>query len=711
MVLRTPSAIASLRSRGNLTCFYCGKRSSVKFNGIISDFLCLKCDATNYLDELLKNGEITDPPVASTTSTTQPTQYAIPRSQSPEPAAQAPSIFCSTCLKNQHLFTASLAQYLPEDPDHPEYAQLEKNYYKFRQRLEERYPQICADCEPKVLAQVQQAGYTARTDHLRRMMERSRQRRASPKRWTALDMADTLGRWFWFAGLTGQLLWHFATMADALSTMTTGPLRDTDELSPAWTSVLRWMANALPQSSVLVRMSFWANLLCIWWNPKFTQVFRGFSKHIHGLSQWYVFQGLVLLVRFLGVRIAGLAGAGEGRTSAQISLHALLAIVVVVLYALAQKSVHVDTTPLFPSSSTPLALSPARPRDIGLGTETGAKSLSNLLDDILHETPKAPMVIPTRPSPSPKGPISPNPELQSISGISSLGLSTAAAPVQYSEEMEWSPTQSRHRAFNDFGAPGRQSQAFGDSPTNPSASPFWYKVPPAPTTPAERLRKASNPILRSKPVGPEAVFFPTNSQPLNTGARLSDSNKSKRKVSFAQPSFFASPKSNPSDPRSTLADMLGSSFNLSQDGDSDQDNANRESPDIELKMIRPLRNPAARDRFIDIFTLGSLIASWLHVTSASYTYTWDVMLGSMALSVAVALHLTSDAFYGLRIGQIPRQLAMANSILGVAEVAAACILSFQVWVTPRGDEHEAFGVQGLVVMSLMLCHGLVNMAV
>ncbi|PNH32691.1 hypothetical protein BJF96_g3881 [Verticillium dahliae] len=619
--------MASLRSRGNLTCFYCGKRSSVKFNGIISDFLCLKCDATNYLDE---NGEITDPPVASTTSTTQPTQYAIPRSQSPEPAAQAPSIFCSTCLKNQHLFTASLAQYLPEDPDHPEYAQLEKNYYKFRQRLEERYPQICADCEPKVLAQVQQAGYTARTDHLRRMMERSRQRRASPKRWTALDMADTLGRWFWFAGLTGQLLWHFATMADALSTMTTGPLRDTDELSPAWTSVLRWMANALPQSSVLVRMSFWANLLCIWWNPKFTQVFRGFSKHIHGLSQWYVFQGLVLLVRFLGVRIAGLAGAGEGRTSAQISLHALLAIVVVVLYALAQNS---------------------------------------------------------------------------------LGLSTAAAHVQYSEEMEWSPTQSRHRAFNDFGAPGRQSQAFGDSPTNPSASPFWYKVPPAPTTPAERLRKASNPILRSKPVGPEAVFFPTNSQPLNTGARPSDSNKSKRKVSFAQPSFFASPKSNPSDPRSTLADMLGSSFNLSQDGDSDQDNANRESPDIELKMIRPLRNPAARDRFIDIFTLGSLIASWLHVTSASYTYTWDVMLGSMALSVAVALHLTSDAFYGLRIGQIPRQLAMANSILGVAEVAAACILSFQVWVTPRGDEHEAFGVQGLVVMSLMLCHGLVNMAV
>ncbi|KAM0277585.1 hypothetical protein ACHAQH_005704 [Verticillium albo-atrum] len=697
--------MASLRSRGNLICFYCGKRSSIKFNGSSLDFLCLKCDATNYLDESFKNGEITDPPVAKTTSTNQSTQYAIPRSQSPELAASAQSIFCSTCLKNQHLFTASLAQYLSEDPDHPDYAQLEKNYYKFRQRLEERYPQICAECEPKVLAQVHQAGYTARTDHLRRMMDRSRQQRAVKKRWTALDAADRLGRWLWLAGLTGQLLWHIVTMADALSTTTPGPLRDPDELLSAWAPTLRYVVDTLPNAFTLMRLSFLANLLCIWWNPKFVQVFRGFSKHICGLSQWYIFQGLVLLVRFLGVRMTGVAGDGEGRTSAQLSLHVLLAIAVVVFYTLAQKSVRVDTTPLFQTSSTPLALSPARPNNVATETETEANNMSNLLDDILQETPKSAMVIPSRPSPSPTGLNSHGAELRPVSGISSLGLSAPAAPVQYSEEMEWSPTQSRHRAFNDFGAPGRQSQAFGDSPTNPSASPFWYKVPPAPTTPAQRLRRASNTVLRSKPVGPEAVFFPTNNQPLKPSARSQESSKPKHKVSFAQPSFFASSESNPNDPRSTLADMLGSSFNLSQDGDSDRDR-----PDIELKMIRPLRNPTARDRLIDIFTLGSLIAMWLHATSATYSYTWDVMLGSMALSVAVALHLTSDAFYGLRVGHMPRQLAMANMILGVTEVAACCILSFQVWATPRGSEREAFGVQGLVVMGLMLCHGLVNTA-
>jgi len=43
-----------LRARGNLTCFYCGKRSAVKFDGTIRDFVCLHCDATNYLDKVRK---------------------------------------------------------------------------------------------------------------------------------------------------------------------------------------------------------------------------------------------------------------------------------------------------------------------------------------------------------------------------------------------------------------------------------------------------------------------------------------------------------------------------------------------------------------------------------------------------------------------------------------------------------------------------------
>jgi hypothetical protein len=44
---------------------------------------------------------------------------------------------------------------------------LERKYYKFRANLERQYPQVCEDCEPKVLDRMREAGRTARTDYLR----------------------------------------------------------------------------------------------------------------------------------------------------------------------------------------------------------------------------------------------------------------------------------------------------------------------------------------------------------------------------------------------------------------------------------------------------------------------------------------------------------------------------------------------------------------
>lgn len=42
-----------MRMRGRLlTCFYCGKRSSIRYDGRIRDFRCTLCEATNYLDEV-----------------------------------------------------------------------------------------------------------------------------------------------------------------------------------------------------------------------------------------------------------------------------------------------------------------------------------------------------------------------------------------------------------------------------------------------------------------------------------------------------------------------------------------------------------------------------------------------------------------------------------------------------------------------------------
>ncbi|KAK2072935.1 hypothetical protein P8C59_007254 [Phyllachora maydis] len=171
-------------------------RTSTRFDGTQRSFECPHCDATNYLDQ---NGEITDPPVSKTCRESTPIRYAASRTSllpsrsnpamSSSTSAEDGSVFCKTCLQNQHLFTASLAQYLPDDPDAPDYAEREKKYYRFRKGLEQLYPQICAECEPKVRARLERAAYTAKTDMLRRMIDRTNaNRNVKSKGWLDLGV-------------------------------------------------------------------------------------------------------------------------------------------------------------------------------------------------------------------------------------------------------------------------------------------------------------------------------------------------------------------------------------------------------------------------------------------------------------------------------------------------------------------------------------------
>ena len=48
-------AMAALRRPKYLTCFYCGKRTSTRYDGRVRRFECPSCDATNYLDEVSAN--------------------------------------------------------------------------------------------------------------------------------------------------------------------------------------------------------------------------------------------------------------------------------------------------------------------------------------------------------------------------------------------------------------------------------------------------------------------------------------------------------------------------------------------------------------------------------------------------------------------------------------------------------------------------------
>ena len=230
-------------------------------------------------------------------------RYAIPRPDSPSSSPQSDSSrFCTTCQKNQRLYTASLAQYdIETDPTHPDYRENERQFFKFRKGLEKRYPQVCEDCQPGVLEGMRQAGRMARTDFLGKALDRTRARAAASKSLSLSDCINFGGMLLWYLGLLGQLI--LSIMAFVAIYQHNNP-EVLDFLPP---SVL-----ALLETTIYVSTSrawAWYTLICTiisaWWNPMFKQVNNGFMKHIKGLGDWYRFQFLILVVRSLFYYITG----------------------------------------------------------------------------------------------------------------------------------------------------------------------------------------------------------------------------------------------------------------------------------------------------------------------------------------------------------------------------------------------------------------------
>lgn len=252
-------------------------------------------------------------------------QYARPRSPSPLVGSPRPSssssIFCNTCLKNQALFAACLAQYFPDDATDSEYAELERGYGAFRRGLEKRYPQSCAECEPKVLRQLDQVNYTAQADHLRRMIAQSKQAR-SPKQRTWLDVVNSAGLAMWYAGLVLQFLWHGSVVLAAVEKQAeVGDGARLYELIHLFGTALR----PLPQPHKLISWSWTATALSFWWNPYFVSTIRGFTRHLKGFSIWYSIQAMVLACRVALWKLAAPA-ADSQNYQALFALHLVASI-------------------------------------------------------------------------------------------------------------------------------------------------------------------------------------------------------------------------------------------------------------------------------------------------------------------------------------------------------------------------------------------------
>jgi hypothetical protein len=186
----------------------------------------------------------------------------------------------------------------PTDPKYPEY---EKKYPEYIKGLEERYPAPCEDCEPRIRERIRATGYAAKTDHLRRMMDKTRHFRSSPYEWKWRHIVVYAGAFGWWAGLLGQILWNVLGAVAKRD----GELRE-DNTSVSLRQCLQsgvsigWKAiDCVESAESLATFSLISGLFSIWWNPCLASKLHGRPGRMVGLSEFHKLQGILALSRLL----------------------------------------------------------------------------------------------------------------------------------------------------------------------------------------------------------------------------------------------------------------------------------------------------------------------------------------------------------------------------------------------------------------------------
>jgi Ima1 N-terminal domain len=439
--------------------------------------------------------------------TSSPRQLSRPfakRLPTEEPVTNT-ATFCSTCLKNQHLLTETLANYLPALGDSG-YEQYEASYPKFRQRLEERYPPVCAQCEPEVRRRIQQAGYTAKSDHLRRMMERSRARRIA-SRWGWRSLVVTLGALLFWSSVMGQLAWNLISIWEdskkrSLETTSGG----TAPLAHCAAQLFTDFGTDTGCAASFSSIGFGAiilGFLCCWWNPRWQHKLQGREGRLVGLQEYYQVNTAMLLARlgfWLWARDSTIFSSME---SGQKVIHSVMMFMTLLFTMFTLTRVKVDTTPLVSWQDSPVQLLSQRQYNPPVAHGIMQQPFSS----------RPPNAEPSNAQSFPVSSLAPEPRRQ-------IWQAPTRPPDEDADAMEWEP-----------------SQTFQPNPRRPKInavpgpSPFHGVLPAMPTN---RLLhpQTQRQAAPKEPIGLPPGFFDKRDQ-LQSGAQTASL------PPMAQPRFFS----------------------------------------------------------------------------------------------------------------------------------------------------------------------------
>jgi hypothetical protein len=239
-----------------------------------------------------------------------------------------------------------LAQYLPEDPDHPDYDRLSRNIERFEQQLEERYPQVCEKCVDKVQDRMKRAVYSAKVDAHGRQLARTRMNggpgRKVKRTW--LERIQSGGKLAWKSGIYLQLACEVLALlqgfqptavdsfegdyilGDSILDDGMGPSRPflyrlLNPVLSAGSHLQDGVAQRLPD---LAAASLLLSLGSLWWNPQFRYTIKNGLHEVHGLESWYSHQAVLLLARGLLWYFNGKSILGDAKSSIYMAVHTFM---------------------------------------------------------------------------------------------------------------------------------------------------------------------------------------------------------------------------------------------------------------------------------------------------------------------------------------------------------------------------------------------------
>ncbi|KAK2763906.1 hypothetical protein FQN54_009525 [Arachnomyces sp. PD_36] len=644
-----------------LRCFYCGLRSSQSQKGLIRQWECKECDAVNYLDE---NGEITDPPTFETSSETRFAQPLLPHQASdPHPDT---TLFCQTCIKNQQILTDALAQYLPP-PSDPDYAAYESSYPTYRKNLEERYPQVCVNCEARVRDRIRQSGYEAKADHLRRMMEQSRRGKLKARGWNWRSSLVSMGAIGYWGSIFGQLGWNIVGAMTLRNS-----IWDIEEELPA-AAVKSCVDQALAlrrfDDYCSVALTPYAGLalilgvLSLWWNPRLRDRVEKKGGRLAGLDEYYKIQIFVIVVRFVAwacLQDPSMTGLDPGVIPA---VHMFTAAFTAISVIMSRRVVQFNTVPLVSWHEVQEPLIPQRPntsQDVGRQLQSPPDSQSTPIPQRFPINSLAPQ--PT-PSQGPFNPPTPPPEI-----------------IDDSDAMDWTPSQFSLQPNHSITRLTREQPV-------PGPSPFHGQLPAAPNPPAWQIRRTQNGQTPQPPTETPKPN-PFNRGPVGFTPQGAPHGEPASDTPFAPPKFFP-PKDFNTD--TGLESLFDKAFTIA-DQPADVQNTRWQLMANAGNHPSFTHTPDIKSHSLKFCLLSCSSLAW-YFTEQRAVNNKHVEIMSLAVACLVA------GFSLLETLKKPVALRrVSDIIISLVELVASAYLGGSI---PRGSSRRLFAKAGECLLSFM----------